>query len=104
MKWFSFEGRIRRRDYWLMNFGVGLALGLAEVFIETYPLLYLIICIPFVWISIATAAKRCHDLGHNGWWQLIPFYCLWMAFQDGQPMTNEYGENPKAAEIGANKD
>ena len=104
MELFSFKGRIRRRDYWLISFGVGLGLSLAEIFAETQPLLYFIIFIPLFWISIANGTKRCHDLGHNGWWQLIPLYCLWMAFQDSQSEPNEYGANPKDVEIGAYND
>jgi len=34
-------------------------------------------------------------MGNSGWWQLIPFYAIIMIFQDGQPGTNQYGENPK---------
>jgi hypothetical protein len=39
--------------------------------------------------------KRCHDLGNSGWFQIIPFYGLWMIFQDGVSGVNQYGENPK---------
>lgn len=95
MELFSFEGRIRRRDYWIISFGVGLALGLAAAIAESAPFLYLLIWIPLCWIELAAGAKRCHDLGHNGWWQLIPFYTVWMAFQDGDSGDNKYGPNPK---------
>lgn len=95
MELFSFEGRMRRRDYWLISFGIGLALGLAAAIAATLPVLYLLIWIPLCWIELATGAKRCHDLGHNGWWQLIPLYPVWMAFQEGEPCSNEYGPNPK---------
>ena len=98
MKLFSFEGRIRRRDYWLISFGVGLASCFAAAFAEAAPVLYLLVLIPLCWINVATGAKRCHDLGHSGWWQLIPFYPLWMAFQDGEPGTNKYGPNPKSTQ------
>ena len=104
MKLFSFEGRTRRRDYWLTCLGVGIGLSLAELLAEAQFILWLIIYIPLLWISIATGARRCHDLGHNGWWQLIPFYGIWMAFQDGQPDANEYSQNPKDAEIGSYAD
>ena len=96
MELFSFEGRIRRRDYWLITFGAGMASGLAAAIAEAAPVLYLLVLIPLCWIKLATGAKRCHDLGHSGWWQIIPFYPVWMAFQDGEPGTNEYGPNPKS--------
>lgn len=95
MNLFSFNGRRRRRDYWLISIGVGIVLTIAEALAESNPFLYLLICIPGCWVSFANGAQRCHDLGHNGWWQLIPFYSLWMAFQNSEPGNNEYGENPK---------
>lgn len=48
-----------------------------------------------VWFLLAQGAKRCHDRGNSGWWQLIPFYYLWMFFADGEIGDNEYGTNPK---------
>lgn len=104
MELFSFKGRVRRRTYWFVSIAVGLVLSIFEHISETQPLLYLLISIPCLWISLANCAKRCHDLGHNGWWQLIPFYSIWLAFQDGIPGENEYGPNPKEAEIGGLKD
>ena len=62
---FSFEGRIRRRDYWIICFCTGLLSSITDLFVETHPFLALLILIPCVWISLATCAKRCHDLGHN---------------------------------------
>ena len=54
----------------------------------------LIVSIILGWIGLAQNAKRCHDLGHNGWWQLIPFYAIWMFFVKGQDGPNMYGNPP----------
>ena len=109
MKLFSFKGRIRRRTYWVISIIYSfLVFGFEEAtangFEDGGVLIFLLIIIPAIWIMLATNVKRCHDLGHNGWWMLIPFYTIWMAFQDSQPGENEYGQNPKEAEIGSYKD
>jgi uncharacterized membrane protein YhaH (DUF805 family) len=47
------------------------------------------------WICLASGAKRCHDRGNSGLYQLIPFYGLWMLFGDGDHGSNHYGADPK---------
>lgn len=51
--------------------------------------------IPLLWFTWAQGTKRCHDRGNSGWYQLIPFYGLWMLFGEGDYGINGYGENPK---------
>ncbi len=107
MKLFSFEGRIRRRDYWLYNFGFGLISAFINLFtfesiVEV--ILFFAIAIPFSWAYYAVGAKRCHDCGYNGWWQIVPFFPLILAFKPGMSGENEYGKDPKEAEIGTYKD
>jgi uncharacterized membrane protein YhaH (DUF805 family) len=52
--------------------------------------------LPLLWFYLAQGAKRCHDLGNSGWWQLIPFYGVFLLFQNSEPGVNKYGYNPKA--------
>ena len=46
------------------------------------------------WRFLGYGAKRCHDLGLSGFYQLIPLYPLLMLFQEGDAGDNEYGPNP----------
>ena len=62
---------------------------------ETYAIIYLVTLLPLLWIICAQGAKRCHDRGNSGWYQIIPFYFLWMIFAEGESGSNEYGESPK---------
>ena len=48
-----------------------------------------------LWFYIAQGAKRCHDRGNSGWYQIIPFYSLWMLFGNSDVGENEYGPRPK---------
>lgn len=97
---FSFKGRVRRTTYWITyticSFIMYILTEAAALgFEEGGWLIFLLIYIPMYWVFIAVHAKRCHDLGHSGWWMLIPFYSLWLAFQNSQSGDNEYGPNPK---------
>lgn len=101
---FSTTGRIRRLELGLtcivssfigifsyVIIGVGME-GQALAAVLLGYAVYFVNC----WFGIAQCAKRCHDLGHSGWMQLVPFFnpfCL--LFQDGTPGANEYGPNPK---------
>ena len=99
---FSFEGRIRRTEYGLsfiigyiyaiiVGFFVGAANG-------SEGMMYLFL-IPDYWFLWAQGAKRCHDRDNSGWYQIIPFYGLWMLFGDGDAYENSYGPDPKGRDI-----
>jgi uncharacterized membrane protein YhaH (DUF805 family) len=96
---FSFEGRVRRTEYCLsyILFLIGLfgAFTLLTAFGNLRFYVFLFACIPAIWFFWAQGAKRCHDRGNSGWFQLIPFYRLWMMFADSDYGPNEYGSNPK---------
>lgn len=96
----SFEGRIRRSEFGLSMIIYAILVTILNLFIleSGGDVVVLIIgYIPLLWFLCAQSCKRCHDLGNNGWWQLIPFYGLWLLFQDGQSGSNHYGENPKSS-------
>ena len=101
---FSFDGRIRRTEYGIsviiyavitvvINLIAGANSDASFVFI---------FYIPALWFLWSQAAKRCHDVGNSGWWQLIPLYGFWLLFQEGELGQNQYGNNPKGNQQNAN--
>lgn len=103
---FSFDGRIRRLEYGL-SYLIYLVFYIPfNIYLRTSEnsysgpsgtvlVIFFILLIPFLWFLLAQGAKRCHDRGNSGWFQLIPFYSLWMIFADSDHGPNEYGPNPK---------
>jgi uncharacterized membrane protein YhaH (DUF805 family) len=100
---FSFNGRIRRLEYGLtliIYYAVIFLIGGASATVseDVGSILVIVLYIPLIWFMLAQGSKRCHDLDKTGWFQIIPFYVLWMLFQDGQPDRNGYGSSPKFPE------
>lgn len=94
---FSFEGRIRRTEFGLSYIIYYVAIGLISVLMEINEATSFLGLgfIPIIWFALAQGAKRCHDRGNSGWYQIIPFYLLWMFFANSDIGQNEYGPNPK---------
>lgn len=88
---FSFKGRVGR---------FGAVLIVVSIFSWVSFLFYnpdadLSYWIPMLfcfYLYLTLGAKRCHDLNHTGWFQLIPFYILVMLFAAGDDEKNDYGE------------
>lgn len=104
-KWKDFDGRARRREYWMFVLFMAIfaivagiidgILGTVCVFVGLY---YLAMFLPMIAVSV----RRMHDIGKSGWWLFITFvpvigslWYLFLTIQDGQPGSNQYGENPK---------
>ncbi|ASU15951.1 DUF805 domain-containing protein [Actinobacillus pleuropneumoniae] len=84
-KTFNFKDRARRREYgwfYLINIlivitfnilvSVCVAIGLEELGIGLNSLSYLYQLLTAV-TAISLTARRLHDLGWSGWWQLLPY-------------------------------
>lgn len=91
---FSFEGRIRRTEYGISFIIYIFYYTLINAIFNSSSILF-IAFIPDFWFLWAQGAKRCHDRGNSGWYQIIPFYFLWMLFAEGDANKNEYGNSPK---------
>lgn len=100
----SFNGRVGRLAYFTALFGGLFAFFIPIIFLRIIgvdvdtafdsPIIifcYAIFYIAYWYVSLAVGAKRCHDLGHSGWFQLIPFYGFVMLFSSGDGADNEYG-------------
>jgi len=109
-KYAVFSGRAQRAEYWyfvLFNLIVSIILTLVDNMLGLYDMqsglgalsgIYtLAVLIP----SLAVGARRLHDIGKSGWWQLIVIIpiiglilmIVWFATDSKED--NKYGENPK---------
>jgi uncharacterized membrane protein YhaH (DUF805 family) len=95
---FSFDGRIGRLEYglttaayWAFNLA---CLDIASADLDLALRLVVLVCIlVFGWFYFAQGAKRCHDMGLSGWWQLIPFFNIFMMINK-QVAVNAYNQDP----------
>lgn len=102
-KYADFSGRARRKEYWmfiLFYFIIYITLAIVDSLIGTM-FLALIFVLAMLVPSISIAARRLHDTGRTGWWQLISLIPLIGAIvlivflvQDSHE-ENQYGPNPK---------
>jgi uncharacterized membrane protein YhaH (DUF805 family) len=92
----DFSGRATRQQYWmyiLYSLLLGIALGIFGLDMIA-GLLSLALLIP----NIAIGARRLHDIGKSGWWQLIAFIpfvgviilIVWFATR-GEAEANRFG-------------
>lgn len=98
---FSFKGRIRRTEYglsyiiFLIWYLIFMSVTEMNDVNPVLALLIILTIVPAYWFLWAQGAKRCHDRGNSGWYQIIPFYFLIMLFGGSEDGINNYGTNPK---------
>ncbi len=98
---FTHKGRIRRTEFFITCMITGLAVLIsfllffapnADHLLRTQVIISIT---PILIMAAMQGSKRCHDIGVSGWWQVIPFFQLWMFFKRGQPSKNAYGKVPQ---------
>jgi uncharacterized membrane protein YhaH (DUF805 family) len=111
---FSFNGRIRRSQYWLYGIGVGVVGGVILAILSMLMrnggammyvggILALIVYVVLIWAGLALSIKRWHDRDKSWVWIFIAFIPviggIWAliecGFLDGTPGPNQYGPSPK---------
>ncbi|MFX0046512.1 MAG: DUF805 domain-containing protein [Candidatus Hermodarchaeota archaeon] len=112
-KYAVFSGRARRKEFWmfvLFNLIFTIVLGIIGRLLglgpDNYSVLSTIYGLAVLVPSIAVGVRRLHDTNRSGWWlfiSLIPLagaivLIVFMA-QDSQTGDNQYGPNPKEANI-----
>ena len=111
-KYVDFSGRARRSEFWyfiLFNFLVQVVASILDTILGTdydnttnSGLVGTLASLALFLPSIAVSARRLHDIGKSGWWQLIGiipiigwvlviiWYCT-----NTKPGDNQYGPDPK---------
>lgn len=89
----SFEGRMRRLDWWLIVMGVAILSGLAGFVSEVvsgdvakantvgfgpHNAISIAIQIAFAWLLLAASVKRSHDRGDSGALPVINLILIWL--------------------------
>lgn len=110
---FSFEGRMRRADYWLKGALVLLPIGILNNILifgvrdEGAQMLAVVIGLATLWPGLALVVKRLHDRNRDGWLaalMFIPivgaFIAIWLMievwFLRGTQGDNRFGPDPLA--------
>ncbi len=105
-KYATFEGRASRSEFWWFYlFGVLMSWAATLVGAMTLPrdireLPSLMVNLAFLLPAIASGARRLHDTGRSGWWQLLMFtlvgfipLVIWWS-SESQAGANRFGESP----------
>jgi uncharacterized membrane protein YhaH (DUF805 family) len=122
---FGFQGRLRRRDFWLCTLGLMVVSWVvyAVLAMAMMPAVHMssdastvnvaavsamssvwgLCALIMLWPSLAIAIKRCHDRDQTGLWVLmllIPvigffWWLINLGILDGTPGPNKFGPSPK---------
>jgi uncharacterized membrane protein YhaH (DUF805 family) len=95
-KYASFNGRASRPEFWWFYLFTTL-LTWGATLVDTSDFLYIILSVALLLPIVAAGARRLHDTGRSGWWQLLALTVLgaiplvvWLASK-GSEQDNRYG-------------
>ena len=77
LKYFSFNGRAKRREYWgvaIVLFFAGILLQIVSfslLFLGPVALLLIPLTIAMIWLSLAVIARRLRDIKISRWYMLL---------------------------------
>jgi uncharacterized membrane protein YhaH (DUF805 family) len=107
----DFRGRARRTEYWIFTL-VSVLISVALAFVDAVlgleagglGLLGVLYGLAVLLPSLAVGARRLHDTGRSGWWQLIQIVpvigiivLIVFLATDGHPGANTYGPDPRSS-------
>tara|TARA_B100000959_G_scaffold247545_1_gene273905 strand:- start:97 stop:468 length:372 start_codon:yes stop_codon:yes gene_type:complete len=105
-KYADFSGRASRSEFWWFELFLWIAMIVAAIIdtmmfgysFEDYGPIYIIYCVVTFLPAIAVGARRLHDVGKSGWWQLIAItiigiipLVIWLA-TEGTKKNNSHGK------------
>ena len=108
-KYAVFSGRARRKEYWmffLFNILVAIGLAIVDCVLGGSGVLGTLYALGVFIPNLAVSVRRLHDSNRSGWWLLLFFIpligalvVLFFMVQDSNEGDNDFGENPKLAEV-----
>lgn len=107
----NFSGRAFRSEFWYWVLFTALGgivttlLDMAMFADNDWSPLNSIFSLLTILPSLAVGARRLHDIGRTGWWQLLlltligVFVLIYWWVQPGEPSTNQHGPNPLGGDL-----
>ncbi len=106
----DFEGRARRKEYWmftLFNLIFAILALVIDGLIGTGAILYFFYVLATLIPNLSVSVRRLHDVGKSGWMYLVALiplvgfiWLLVLFVTDSEPGDNIYGPNPKEENSG----
>ena len=97
-KYFCFEGRADRKEFWMWVLAAFVISAILGIIPKVGSILSGIFCLAVLLPSLGVTARRLHDLGKSGWFQLLGLIpvvggliVLILCIPEGSKEANAYG-------------